>query len=278
MKLRILGIALLVLAGTQMAVAELRNDVPSCRKLLFHEEPVSARNYVIAVDKTTVLDEALTKDTVERAVRSLQAGDRIQLVSFSGLNKQQFIFTHFDARIDKQPSDAELNQKIPAAQVGKTQACFSRQPELVKKKVGDLLTELLTTPLANNQQAKSEIIKAIDSIAKQNLSADIPERQLLLISDMLENSDIDNFYAADWQTRLDKHQQIRILEKEHFLISNLQGARVFVAGASAVSGNAKQKIGLKERQAVKQFWSHYFEISNGELKAWGEPALLSDII
>ncbi len=256
-----------------------RNDIPSCRQLLMKEAPVTERNYVIAIDRTTLFDQTLIKDFVKRAVLAIRGGDHLQIVSVSGSN-QPLTFVEFDAYIDLPPTDAELETKVSATQIKKTQACFKKQIVLARKKTTELLTVLLSDFRTVSYDEPSEIAKAIKTIASQNLNTKAKQKLFLLFSDMIEWSDHVRIFSYSWVSMLGNKNLLVVHKNGSLDLCNLQRARVVVAGVSGsihLSGKAWRSPTQREMGARKSYWENYFKLSNGQLEIWGEPALLTDI-
>jgi hypothetical protein len=253
-----------------------RNDMPSCRAHLFHEEVQgkSLRDYFIIVDRTVTLGDA-SKDTVDRAVRSIKAGDHVEVLSFSGLTESEFTKVEFDAYLDVSPTDDELETKIPASAVGKTKGCFQKQVSLARKKVSDILSSLLLSPIKEAKQ--SEILLALSSISTQSVTENaIGDKQMLVISDMVEHSDAASFYKDRGLRLIDPDKMLKSAQSAH-LIGDFKGAKIYVAGAAAVFEGKKRSPGVRERTALKVFWEKWFQQSKATIDAWGEPVLLKDL-
>jgi hypothetical protein len=266
----------LAVAACQTAAAPAaatRNDIPSCRTLFKLEEVPAARDYLILIDQTTLLNPALAKDASERILRSIKPGDRVEIVSFSGLNPEHFLLTEFDGRLDVPPTDSERGTAIPAALLRKAEACFAKQTVLARKKVGDTLGRLLGKPLEDSP-GRSEILKAVASVAAQGIKS--PESLMLIVSDMVENNDVFSFYGKQGLA-VPAADAALTTAKRYGLLADLHGARVFVIGAG-YSSDDKYAPSLKVRENLRQFWLALFTSSNATLSAWGDPALVGDIL
>jgi hypothetical protein len=253
-----------------------RNDLPSCRSLLFKESPQDStrRDYFVVVDRTVSFPESLLSDVIDRTERSIRPGDHVEVISFSGLTASEFTYVQLNLRIDSTASDSELESKIPAARIAATQRCFARQMALGKSKVREVLNSLLRSPLSTAR--RSEILEALATISHETIQPSAAHDKLVLvISDMLEYSDVASFYSGG-ALRLINSGKVLQTARANSLLGDFSGARIYVAGAATVSGQSSA-IGLKERRALQSFWSEWFQESGGTVAAWGEPALLVDI-
>ncbi|MBL1263513.1 hypothetical protein [Candidatus Methylomicrobium oryzae] len=281
---KILTLALLLAALWYAALAQAETSsaghnggnksFPSCRTHFRLQQTPVSRSYTIAVDQTTRLSPMLVQDTVERVVRSLKPGDHVKIVTFSGMSQHYFTFIALELRIDVPPSEDEWDTAIPAAQVDAAKTCFTRQIALARSKVQKELTRLLSENLAHTP-AKSEIFKAIHSIASITDPA-VPEKILVAVSDLVENSDIAVLYRKH-SLAVSDPKAVLVAVKHHGLLASLPNTKVYVVGAAFMPA-PKNHVGLKQREALKSLWQAYFTAAKAQVLAWGDPALLSEIL
>lgn len=267
----------LLLAVGSITRASTRDDIPSCREHFFKQKPSElkpVRDYFIIIDRTMVLDPKLQGDIVARAVRSVSPGDRVVVVAFSGLTGSEFTRVEYDGRLDLPPTESELENKVPARTISAVQECFSEQPRFARKSIYDLLAKQLASPLV--QARRSEILGALTSTSRSLVApAQAKEKVVLVVSDMLEYSDVASFYAAGQLRRIDPAKVMKAAEGE-MLIGDFGGARVFVAGAAA-SPDSHANGTVSARVDLRKFWSTWIAKSDGKLVGWGEPDLLQEI-
>jgi hypothetical protein len=281
---KILTLALLLAASWHAALAQAdtpsaghhggNKSFPSCRPHFRLQQMPVSRSFTIAVDQTTRLNSVLIQDTVERVVRSLKPGDHVKIVTFSGMSQDYFTFVALELRIDAPPSEDEWDSVIPATQVDAAKTCFTRQVALARIKVQKELTRLLSENLAR-APAKSEIFKAIASIASITDSA-VPEKILVTVSDLVENSDIAVLYRKHSLAVGDAQAVLAAVER-HGLLASLPNTKVYVVGAAFVP-DPKNNPGLKQREALRSLWQAYFAAAKAQVLGWGEPALLGEIL
>jgi len=267
----------LFLGATVQPHAAPRNDVPSCRGRYFGEDaavrPI-AREFVIVVDRTVSLDKSLRGDIVGHIARTIAPGDRVIVLTFSGLTASEFTKTEFDGRVDTVPPETDFDNRIPGRMVDEARQCFVNQLIYVRRKVSNAVADLMAAPLGSAR--RSEIMLALSQISRATLSVKIPhDKTVLIVSDMLEFSDIASFYAGN-RLRLIVPADVLATARRHSLFGDFRGAKIFVAGAAAVE-SAKYNENIREREALREFWSQWFVMSHGDLREWGEPALLHDI-
>jgi hypothetical protein len=153
-------------------------------------------------------------------------------------------------------------------------ACFSRQTALARRRVESQIRDALATPLSDAQH--SEIMKALTVISGEAIRKPTRPTVVVVISDMLEHSDLESFYSNHSLRTIDPAKALQTASIHH-LIGDFSKARVYVIGAAAGTPSGGQR-GLRERQSLETFWRQWFAASNAEVAAWGEPALLQDIL
>lgn len=262
-------------ANAQNFDSEFRNDVPSCaRHYNIPELQKLHRQYLIIVDLTVKLSDEAKNDTLNRVRRSIRQGDRVQVISFSSTNEKELTLVQFDGRVDLQPTEDDYETKFPGNEVEQARTCFKNQIKLVQDKVLGILSSKLDVPIIDAK--RSEILKSLGVATTQSLNDTAgTEKQVLIISDMIEHSDITSFYK-DRSLRLIEPQKELAIVKNAKLTSDFKMANVYIAGAASVSEPKKNTVGIRERTALKEFWENWFKQSNANIKAWGEPALLEN--
>ena len=253
-----------------------RNDIPSCRLAFFHEKIVDPqRDFIVVVDRTVTLGAPLARDTVDRIVRAIRPGDHIEVISFSGLSQAEFTVVQFDGYLDVAARQVELESNIPATQIQSATACFKNQTEYGRKKLGDRIGVLLAAPLSGAQ--RSEILRALTSISQQAIGkGHAHTKVVVIISDMLEFSDIASFYQKRRLRAIDTMQTLE-LAKAAQLIGSFDGAMVYVAGTALPSEAGQQAPGIRERRLLQDFWEAWFRESGATVVGLDNPALLHDI-
>lgn len=255
-----------------------RNEFASCRAVFLRAssgEFVPQREYFILIDRTIQLDTVLGAKIAVRAARAVQPGDRVRIISFSALTQSNFTTDEFFGDLDREPSEDELENDIPARLVGAARKCFSRQRENARNKLRDTLEHLLATPAAETQ--RSQIMMALSNASRSLLRHTRTRKIMLVVSDMLENSDIISFYRGGALDALDVDRAMALARRSN-LLGDFSGATLFVAGAAAVPPDGPVRT-VKARQRLYAFWEKWFVASKGEmpLASWGDPDLVNDI-
>jgi hypothetical protein len=194
----------------------------------------------------------------------------VQIVSFSGLTATEVTIVELDERLDVLATEREYETKLPASDVDSAQLCFSRQLDLGRDHVRQVLKSRLHTP--NRDAKRSEILNALTTISRQSISASqAHDRVVVVISDMLENSDFVTFYSHRSLRKIDPDKVLAAAQARQF-VGDFRHARVYVIGVATISEPGASR-GLLERQALQEFWQHWFELSGATVVGWAETAL-----
>nr|WP_269809250.1 hypothetical protein [Enterovibrio nigricans] len=120
----------------------------------------------------------------------------------------------------------------------------------------------------------SEVISSVAEISNQIVSASTAaDKVVLLISDMLENSSAVSFYHSGSVRMINPQQELDNVMSRNEL-GQFGGARIYVMGAGLLPGG-QSYVSSQKMKSIEQFWSQYFAQSNGELRGFGKPLLLS---
>lgn len=114
-------------------------------------------------------------------------------------------------------------------------------------------------------------------ISKDIQHKEVTQHVLLMVSDMLENSDFTSFYAKNLVRDIEPELEMQKVEKNN-LIANLEGWRVYVEAAGLVPHDVKDGYRSgKTIQRLEKFWSSYFKSSGATLAGFGAPMLTMEL-
>jgi len=254
-----------------------RNDLPSCYRYaqLASEQPAaSGRALTVVIDETVNMPQALKSSAWEHTLRYLQPGDSIKLYQFSALLQNNYMKLQFAGILEK-PLVGKVRNHIGNASLKKLDTCLQQQAGFFQKTFGKQFVESFGKP--NEEISRSEIFASLKKIG-EDLGQDPSEDQvILLVSDMLENSDFGSFYQANRIRGIDPVAELAKVEKRA-LFAELHGARVYVMGAGLIGDDAKGAYRSgKVLQSLERFWQGYFERSNARLVSFGTPELTTDL-
>lgn len=260
-----------------MAVAGERNDIPDCysyAKVSEFRPAETGRELTVIIDQTIPMPESIQKASWAQIQRFVKPGDHVRLYSFSAYLPGQFMQLRFagalNAGIEETVRDRVGMQSLRAFDV-----CLKEQRSFFDKTLGKVFVTTLRD--ASEEISRSEIFHSLREIGKDLGQEPARERVVLLISDMLENSDFGSFYANNRIRDLQPEAELkRVTDKG--LFADLQGARVYVVGAALLTKDVKQAYRSgKTIQALEDFWKGYFAGSNAQLVAFGAPSLNVDL-
>lgn len=256
--------------------ATLRNDVPSCTTDVpseYYQKPME-RELVILVDKTMAhsLDQGIKAELYQSVTRFIQPGDKVQLVEFSSFAQDSYTKVAFNGQLDTQ-IDAEHRSYVKKSVLKALDKCLDQQHKFMLNKIGVALQEAFQP---QEKPTNTELIGTLNDISRQVLTYSTSKRKVvLIISDMLENSDITSFYKSNKTRVIDPQQElVKVSNAEMF--ANFNQADVYIIGTGVVPGN-QQYISAQKMNYLELFWRDYFNQSNANLIAFGKPMLLSDI-
>ncbi|MHA4869669.1 hypothetical protein ACXZ1M_18440 [Duganella sp. PWIR1] len=235
----------------------------------------TARELLIIIDQTTPLNPALQQAVANNIKPFLVAGNRFNIAVFSAYTQGHYTDILSSGKLDARLPD-ELRNDIAKPVLAKLDLCQKRQPQQAAQAADQALRAAYQG--TSSHIAKSDIyasLKAVSSIIRQSAA---PDKVVLVVSDMLENSSVANFYAQQGRTvrNISAARELRVVQDNH-LLADFGGARVYVIGAGLLPNESKGNNyrDPKTMQSLQAFWAEYFHQSNARLVEFGQPALLN---
>ncbi len=196
----------------------------------------------------SVRDFTVYRDSWAKIVDALKDGDRIILARISAET-----FTQFRPLLDRELPVFNL--------LTDNKLRYEKQLKQIHEELVGAINQALTAP----RSSKTDILHAL-SLAEKIFHGEPRRHILVLISDMLEDSDEYNFERLKLADNFTQHVIEEQKKKGRF--PDLGGAKVYVAGASAANAN--------KALDVQQFWLAYCKAANGDLAAQNYgPALMN---
>lgn len=268
-------ILLAIACGTQAAE---RNDIPSCYHFLKQDavRPAdSGRELVIIIDQTVKVPLPLKESVWQHVLRYVQPGDRVVLYQFSALLQDNYLKRVYDGKLEALFTDQKARNNMGMESLKKLDACLLQQKHYFSQSIGKLMAASFAAE--GDSVAKSEILGSLKRIAEDLQSDPAAEKSVLLVSDMLENSDFVSFYSNNRIRSLAAETEMAQVTKQD-LIADFNGAKVYVAGAGLIDTGAKNNYRSgKVMQQLEAFWQRYFAASHAELVSFGAPELTVEI-
>lgn len=260
------------------ALAGNTDAIRSCQDKQLPPFPPTERELLVVVDQTTPLSPALQQSVANNVKPFLAAGSSFSVVVFSAYTQGHYTEVLASGKLES-PLPAAVRNDIAKPVLAKLDQCQQRQPQQAAQAAGQALRAAYQGTSSNI--AKSDIyasLKAIASVIKQSAAQD---KIVLIVSDMLENSSVANFYAEQGKSvrNIVPAKELRTVEDNH-LLADFGAARVYVIGAGLLAdeaANSKSYRDPKTMQSLQGFWRAYFDKSNAKLMEFGQPALLNPV-
>lgn len=271
-------LALMLLGAACVTQAAERNDIPSCYHFLKQDAvrpDDSGRELVIIIDQTVKVPLPLKESVWQHVARYVQPGDRVVLYQFSALLQDNYLKRVYDGKLEALFTDQKARNNTGMESLKKLDACLQQQKHYLSQSLGKVMAASFAAE--SDSVAKSEIFGSLKRIAQDLQSDPAGEKSLLLVSDMLENSDFVSFYSNNRIRGIDAENELAKVTQQN-LIANFNGAKVYVAGAGLIDTGAKNNYRSgKVMQQLETFWQRYFAASHAELVSFGAPELTVEI-
>jgi hypothetical protein len=249
--------------------------IDSCYQLVMLGDinpPVPTRDLYVLVDQTMELPEKLQEETYQKIIDFLSPGDTIQIIGFSANAAGFYTEVILKGVIDTRLID-DVRYSVSKKILRQLDQCYETQDTQVRQYAGLALIHAFSK--ATTELPKTEIVSNLSVVAKDIIAkSETPEKYVLIVSDMMENSDLLSLYGTGKLEALNVDQEISKLSRK-LAFENMDKAKVYVIGGGYLAnGKYRSSLALK---ALENFWASYFEHSNAELKQFGTPSLLSGI-
>jgi len=194
--------------------------------------------------------KSFEQDLTKRIIPSLSAGDRILVAPIT-----EKTLTDFRPliEVDFPPKPAfngfMQNTMIYNRQVKEVDAEVVKLKEELRGQVADMFKQYFASP-------RTDIFNAI-VLAKKLFSGEGKAKVLVLMSDMVEDSQPYNFYRLQWGP--DTIEKLLGELDAHGLIPDLSGVCLYVSGASADTAEMAHRVG--------NFWATYFQRAKANMDA-----------
>lgn len=252
--------------------------VPSCYADAGLEDsrPPSTQGLFVVIDQTTGLDDKL-RDTVRKAVRSLigKRGD-VAIYTFSALDRDHYPTQVAGGSVESPVAEA-VRPSLPVRRLKKLDDCLGQQLDFAQTQFADKLDA--ATGNATTQFSHSAIERGLAQISEAVRKSGARDKVVLLVSDMLEHSDVTSFYKQhklrliDPSAELDRSRQAGTL-------GDFGDARIIVVGAGSIPADsaADASRDTPALAALHKFWEGWFAASHAKLTDYGEPDLIAPIV
>lgn len=271
-----LRVAMMVGLALAFATAARAQGLSSCydAKLPAPSATLSKELFVV-VDQTVLLDEGLKQSVANQIRPFIGPAQALSVLVFSAYTQGKYTRELVTAQLDP-PLPAQARNDVPKLALAKFDKCLAAQPALAGQLVGAALREAFHG--SSGEIAKSDVLASLKDISGKVRQSRASEKVVLLVSDMLENSSVSSFYAAQTVRKIDPDKELK-LAVEQQLLGDFAGARLYVIGAGLLN-DSKSKNAYRDPKtmlALKSFWQSYFDKSNAKLVEFGQPALLNPV-
>jgi hypothetical protein len=268
----------LVLTGSPCLADGVKNVVRDCyanARIDAPSLPAEAEIFVF-IDETTVLDDNLKQVAIDRATGFLGENRAFTVGRFSAFVQGHYADLVASGRIQKDFGD-DLRNDLPRPKVKDFDGCRNLQIMDAKRGIGYSMLDIMNG--ASSSIVRSDIIASLKIFSKAVAESSANLKVMFLVSDMLENSSLANFYEKNGLGSV-RDNTIKDLEKAA-AFGNFTGAKVYVLGSAMIPSKDSKAVASyqdpKKLERLERFWSDWFDRSNAHLVAFGKPSLTVEI-
>ena len=254
------------------------NVIPSCYddEDIDMKPPPIKRGLLVVIDNTIELDQSLQKESFDKIMNFMKEGDRIIIVSFSAYVEGQYTKIKAQVQLDPHPeTSSTLWRRLweKKSDLKRLKFCLADRERLLPRFIGDTLQKIYR--VSSNDLPKTELIANLAKVSREILpTLEAEETFLLIVSDMMENSDITSFYRNGKIRMIDPEVEMRQVEKSR-IKPLYEGTVAYVIGAGYTDTGRYRPT--KTMQAIERFWRLYMVRAGGRLDIFGTPSMFGDI-
>lgn len=232
----------------------------------------------VAIDQTTPLDLSLKQLVADNLKPFLAANNGFAILTFSAYTQGHYTEVIASGKLDAALA-ANARNDVSKTALMKFDQCMARQPQQAAQLAGNALRAAYDGTSSNI--AKSDVLASMKAISSLVQDSKARNKVVLIVSDMLENSSVANFYGDKGLSvrKIDPAKEL-LAVVDNQLLGDFGAARVYVIGAGLLASDEKKAKSYRDpktMQALASFWASYLSKSKAQLIEFGQPALLKPV-
>lgn len=227
----------------------------------------------VLIDETTKLNQhhKIYKAVPELAVNWLSPGRAVQVIRFSAYVRERSAEVVTGGLVDPKPSDDFINS-LKRSQRNQFNKLYKRQARGAKLLTAKAIRRVFDSH--NEDIPKSEILFNLYQLSAHIRDYQAGEKVILLVSDMLENSVVSNFYQSGEVRKIDPTAEIEKAKNKGLIGDFGNAVRVYVVG---LGYGVEEYLDSDRVELLKAFWRQYFAQGNANVEEFGTPLLFSGL-
>ncbi|HEX2762288.1 MAG TPA: hypothetical protein VHM92_00385 [Allosphingosinicella sp.] len=254
------------IAGAESARCYDREDLKQAAAMA---SPRLERDVLILVDQTAALPEDVRASIIEQTAALARPGTRLALGTFSSYTGSAHAQIGAETVLEPAFPDSARGD-APMQALRKLDACLETRNAGETRRIAAATQEAMASPRTDVQ--RSDILANVKGFAERLEGSPAPDKVLLLVSDLLENSSALSFYSRGGLRSLEPGAELE-KAKHSDLLAPLAGVKVYVVGAGLPPPGETRSRSLAEVQSLERFWKDYFAASGAVSAEIGLPRL-----
>ncbi|MBM3163721.1 MAG: hypothetical protein FJZ79_10560 [Chlorobi bacterium] len=240
--------------------------------------PYPSSALFVLVDQSVSYDSAMMSRAMRLAGEWMAEGRAVEVYSFSSALPGRYTTRITGGRVDDTPTDTFLDN-LKRSERERFTLLHERQGVIAKKAVLNSMMEAFRG--SNNDIYRSDIVRTLKELSGHIASYRAGTKNILLVSDMMENSSMASFYNKGKTRLIDPPKELqRVAAKQ--MIGNFGGkVRVYILGLGFYNAEAvpesENYLDVDRINAIAAFWRSWFRSSGAYVVETGKPMMFGTI-
>ncbi|MCF8382615.1 MAG: hypothetical protein K9G39_03325 [Chlorobium sp.] len=242
-------------------------------------QPQPSAALFVLIDQSISYDDAIKTKALELVSNWIAAGRAVEVYSFSSALPGRYTTRITGGRFDDAPSDAFIDN-LKRSERERFTLMHSRQSVIARKAVLSSMMEAFRG--SKNGIYHTDIVRTLKEISNYIRSYPAGTKNILLVSDMMENSSMTSFYHKGKARLLYPEKELQKVATKQ-MTGNFGGkTRVYILGlgfynTGTAQTQSERYLDSDRINSIAAFWRGYFARSGAVVIETGKPMMFGTI-
>lgn len=241
--------------------------------------PYPADVLFVLIDQSVNYDTTIRNKAYELVGNWLAEGRAVEIYSFSSAVPGKYTMRITGGRIDDVPTDYFLDN-LKRSERELFQTMHPRQRSLAKRVVLNSMYQAFSG--SRQQIQRTDIVRTMKELSGYIKGYPASRKSVLLVSDMMENSQLASFYFNGRVRMIDPERELQKVAARGMIADFGGNLRVYVLGLGYFGEDktrpqSENYLDSDRINSISTFWYHYFVRSRAVVAEIGKPMMFGTI-